>query len=310
MGSLLLLTRLSAGTFIPFPRGLLGWPLHYCLLLREQHALVFLLCGCFAVWPVPMLPLVRSGSLLPALSSLSLTVNCIKQTFGRTQTLFLYPCDIAYITKTVCFLWCLAAPDRMPKVGLFFCYQFDSAGLLPFPCADTLLWVLSSMAGTSSSTARTQLLWAYQQNQLPIQLQLTQQIQITTDRCSRAHHKCSWYTHTYSHLLTTKVPEQPWGCRTRISLTFTFPGSDSFPLPTASTHLLSADHIGSPCVAGNGRDLGAALRAAAGAGRCLGAVLRASALVQGLGGSLSGGECFFQHCESGLPHYGPVLKAT
>lgn len=78
--------------------------------------------------------------------------------WAAPQRLFLYRHDTAYITKTLWFPWCLDAPGRMPKAGLFFCCQADSAGRLSFPSSATLLWVLSSVAGTSSGTARTQLL--------------------------------------------------------------------------------------------------------------------------------------------------------
>lgn len=141
-----------------FSSGMLGWPLYSSLLLRGHHVLVLLLCGCFAVYSARVSSsMIWVSAISPAKSRSDSELHWMDFWAGP-QRLFLYLHDIAYITMTVWFLWCLDAPGRTPKVGLFFCYQSDSAGLLSFPSSGTLLWVLSSVAGTSSSTARTQLL--------------------------------------------------------------------------------------------------------------------------------------------------------
>lgn len=100
--------------------------------------------------------------------------------------------------------------------------------------------------------------------QNPVQLQLTQQMQITADRCSKASHECSWYVPTYSHLLTAKLPEQLWGCRSGIPLTLYFLVLVTFPLPTASTCFFQKFAFSHPGTPGRRRGYGAVLTPAAG----------------------------------------------
>lgn len=91
--------------------------------------------------------------------------------WAESQRLFLFPRDIACITKTVWFLSCCPRQKAQRRAFLllsvwFSWPSFPSFLFLP-SFSGTLFWVLSSVAGTSSGTARTQLLWVYHSGAKP-----------------------------------------------------------------------------------------------------------------------------------------------